>query len=1145
MDFLFPNFGGGGGGNSTAQYVLGSDDLTLTNGLVATAGPGIRITITGRLITFSASGAGTGTVTQVDVTMPAEFTAGGTHPITTSGTISFTKANQNANKAWLGPKTGAAAQPTFRSIFGQDIITAISASSHMTYDLVNDTLALSATGFVDGVTVGNLSPLFTTANSGTALTPSFTYSQVVQAATMVFAGPASGSAANPTFRELGATDVVQIFVPGPNMTITQQGSNTLLFSATGSSNTNGTVTSVAMDNLLTLYTTSNSGTAKDPHFSFAKTNPLAGTVLAGVPSGSANGWGFRQLGATDLIQAFVSGTGISIVQLDNNTIQITNTATGSSGVTNLLVDNIGTIINASVANSTTIPHISWTVNNQASGGFWRGPVSGASAPPTFDHIYGQDLQGTLVPGANVTISLVGNTLVFASTASGGGGGTVTQVTTHNLSPLFNSTVATNTTTPDIQYTIAQAASGYFIAGSVSGAAADLSARPITYLDLPIIAGSHITFTPAGNYVTIDTTGLQPTSTGLTNLLGVTPAGLLALTAANTYAARTIQGTAGKIQVSQGDGAAGNPTINVGSNVYTNETSSLINALSSGIAGLTGIVVQKSDTTFIDRTITGTANRIAVSNGDGQSGNPSIDVGSNVYTNNTSGLINALSSGLTGSTGLVVQKSDTSVVDRTILGTANRVVVSNGDGQAGNPTLDVGTSVFTVSTSNLLNAFASGTPTNGQIPIGNGSTYTPAVPTAGAGIQIVTGPGSLTISSFASGAVISSGNLNPWFSTSITAGTLSFSPTGTKGDIPYYSANNTAASLAIGQPTQVLGVTSSGLPGYLNLLQGFASAVISATLAASSAGYQAIDASQVAVVLTLEAASSAPGKIHWFKNITVTGTNAATVQTNGTDSIEGLFTAKVILKLQTMGLISDGVSVWRYLEPQIKSPSSGGLGSNTTPTDGQIPIGSTSGGTYSPAAPTAGAGIQIALGNSTLTISSFASGAVISSGNLSPLFTTSITNGALSFALSTMAASSFYGTGTGTTPQAMALLAGTNVTLAWTATGVTINSTGGGGGSSWTWSTFTTSATGAVNTKYEVDISGGSATFFMPGSASSTNIIGLFLKNVGSNPANTLTVQPYTGILNNPGTTNTSSMAFNRQGDYIELEFGSSGWIQTR
>ena len=61
-----------------------------------------------------------GTVTSVALSMPGEFTVSGS-PVTASGTLTATKANQNANTHNAGPVSGGAAAPTFRTLVSGDI----------------------------------------------------------------------------------------------------------------------------------------------------------------------------------------------------------------------------------------------------------------------------------------------------------------------------------------------------------------------------------------------------------------------------------------------------------------------------------------------------------------------------------------------------------------------------------------------------------------------------------------------------------------------------------------------------------------------------------------------------------------------------------------------------------------------------------------------------------------------------------------------------------------------------------------------------------------------------------------------------------------------------------------------------------------
>ena len=63
---------------------------------------------------------GSGTVTSVSVSAPSEFSVSGS-PITTSGIITISKANENTNTVYAGPVSGAAAPPSFRSLVAADI----------------------------------------------------------------------------------------------------------------------------------------------------------------------------------------------------------------------------------------------------------------------------------------------------------------------------------------------------------------------------------------------------------------------------------------------------------------------------------------------------------------------------------------------------------------------------------------------------------------------------------------------------------------------------------------------------------------------------------------------------------------------------------------------------------------------------------------------------------------------------------------------------------------------------------------------------------------------------------------------------------------------------------------------------------------
>ncbi|MCC6775923.1 MAG: hypothetical protein IT537_04675, partial [Hyphomicrobiales bacterium] len=67
-----------------------------------------------------ANGAGSGTVTSVGLTMPAEFSVSG-GPVTNAGTLTVTKADASANTVYAGPATGSPAAPSMRALVANDL----------------------------------------------------------------------------------------------------------------------------------------------------------------------------------------------------------------------------------------------------------------------------------------------------------------------------------------------------------------------------------------------------------------------------------------------------------------------------------------------------------------------------------------------------------------------------------------------------------------------------------------------------------------------------------------------------------------------------------------------------------------------------------------------------------------------------------------------------------------------------------------------------------------------------------------------------------------------------------------------------------------------------------------------------------------
>lgn len=95
----------------------------------------------------------TGTVTSVAATVPAELSVSGS-PITTSGTLAFSWANQSANLIFAGPSSGGAAAPAFRAAVIADLGFVKRGSGTLNFGAIapnsSADLTLTVTGAQDG-----------------------------------------------------------------------------------------------------------------------------------------------------------------------------------------------------------------------------------------------------------------------------------------------------------------------------------------------------------------------------------------------------------------------------------------------------------------------------------------------------------------------------------------------------------------------------------------------------------------------------------------------------------------------------------------------------------------------------------------------------------------------------------------------------------------------------------------------------------------------------------------------------------------------------------------------------------------------------------------------------------------------------------
>jgi Chaperone of endosialidase len=188
---------GGTGQTSAAAAFNALSPMTTAGDLIygGASGAGTRLAATtnGYVLTLVGGSpawsapATSGTVTSValaDGSTTAIYGITGS-PVTGSGTLTFSLKTQSANLVLAGPTTGSAAQPTFRALVAADIPSLAYVTS----------VGLSLPG------------IFNVTGSPVTGSGTLTGALATQSANLVWAGPATGSAAAPTFRALVAADL--------------------------------------------------------------------------------------------------------------------------------------------------------------------------------------------------------------------------------------------------------------------------------------------------------------------------------------------------------------------------------------------------------------------------------------------------------------------------------------------------------------------------------------------------------------------------------------------------------------------------------------------------------------------------------------------------------------------------------------------------------------------------------------------------------------------------------------------------------------------------------------------------------------------------------------------------------------------------
>lgn len=390
-----------------------------------TAGTGISVIPGANQIIVSNTG-----VTSVALALPASLFSISGSPVTTTGTLTGSLVSQAANTVFAAPD-GISGAPSFRTMVAGDL-PALAAgqlfigtgSTTVAGYITAGSPAIIVTNGVGTITVdANVTismtvpaGLLSVSPSSVTNTGTFVVSLQTQTANTVFAGPAAGGPANPTFRTLVVADLPaltngQLYIGNAGVAVASTltaGAGISITNGAGSitiaSTTLGTVTSVALALPVSVFSISGSPVTSSGTLTGSFVTQAAATIFAGPAAGAPAVPTFRTMVVTDLpalgngqlyignagvptVSSLTAGLGITITP-GFGTITIAGTGGTVTSVGLALPVSVFSISGSPVTSSGTL---TGSFTTQTANTVFAGPTSGGPATPTFRTLTAADV----------------------------------------------------------------------------------------------------------------------------------------------------------------------------------------------------------------------------------------------------------------------------------------------------------------------------------------------------------------------------------------------------------------------------------------------------------------------------------------------------------------------------------------------------------------------------------------------------------------------------------------------------------------------------------------------------------------------------------------------------------------------------------